>query len=113
MAVKAYRDFVLVANEVEKDVSGIHRFTVQVFSSPAGEGEPRSKSVPPDLLLRLGRLERRRLDNHRDSGTDIWAIEHGYVSITPLYGHYLDKISARVQNGLGADLLQQVDNSWK
>jgi RNA polymerase subunit RPABC4/transcription elongation factor Spt4 len=62
MAISDYREFVLVADEVEKDERGVHGFTVQVFSSPAGEGEPQSRSVPSDLQRYLGRLERRKLD---------------------------------------------------
>jgi RNA polymerase subunit RPABC4/transcription elongation factor Spt4 len=68
MAISEYREFVLVADadcrqsEVEKDEQGVHGFTVQVFSSPAGEGEPQSRPVPSDLKRYLGRLERRKLD---------------------------------------------------
>jgi hypothetical protein len=62
MAISKYREFVLVADEVEKDELGIHGFTVQVFNSPAGEGEPQSRSVPSDLQRYMGRLERRKLD---------------------------------------------------
>jgi hypothetical protein len=62
MAISKYREFVLVADEVEKDERGVHGFTVQVFSSPAGEGEPQSRSVPSDLQRYMGRLERRKLD---------------------------------------------------
>lgn len=62
MDVKDYREFVLVADDVEKDESGLHQFTVSVFSSPAGEGKRDRRPVPIDLKAQLGKLERRALE---------------------------------------------------
>jgi len=60
--ITEYREFVVVADDVEKDELGIQVFTVQVFSSPAGEGQPQLRTVPSDLRRYLGHLERRKLD---------------------------------------------------
>ena len=62
MTINHYREFVLVADDVEKDERGVRQFTVQVFTSPAGEGEPEPRTVPSDLGRYMDRLERRRLD---------------------------------------------------
>jgi len=63
MAISEYiqPDFVLVAREVKKGESGINEFTVQVFNSPQGEGEPELRSIPSNLSDHLRRLERRKL----------------------------------------------------
>jgi len=62
MPINHYREFVLVADDVDRDGFGIHGFTIQVFSSPAGEGQPEPRTVPSDLRRYLGHLERRKLD---------------------------------------------------
>ena len=67
MAVKEYREFVLIADEAKKDVSGLRQFTVQVFSTPgAGEGPKELRELSPelakDLTRQLYRLEHRKLD---------------------------------------------------
>ena len=62
MIVKKYRDFELVAEDVETDDEGVLHFTVRVFSSPAGEGKRTPRQCPPDLRKRLSKLERRELD---------------------------------------------------
>ena len=67
MTIKEYREFVLIADDADKDVAGLRQFTVQVFSTPgAGEGpkEPRelSPELARDLSRQLYRLEHRKLD---------------------------------------------------
>jgi 5'-nucleotidase len=52
-------------------------------------------------------LERERVRETLDGGTDIWAIEHGYISITPLYLHYADKPPSPVLEGLCSGLLPE------
>ena len=61
MAISHYREFVLVVDEVEKDEHGVQGFTVQVFSSPAGEGQPEPRTVPAGLRQYLEQLEEREL----------------------------------------------------
>jgi 5'-nucleotidase len=55
-------------------------------------------------------LVRQRLNGVDDSSTDIWAIEHGYISITPLYFNRLDKPPRRTLNRLCTDLWQRLKN---
>jgi tetratricopeptide (TPR) repeat protein len=63
MAIEKYRDFILVANDVEKDEAGVIQFSVEVFASPRGGGLRATKQkISPDLRKELGRLERRKLD---------------------------------------------------
>ena len=61
MAIRTYQDFVLVAADFGQDVNGIQSFTVQVVGSPSGQLEAESRTVPNDLMRRLGQLDRRRL----------------------------------------------------
>ena len=62
MAINKYLDFVLVANDVEKDENGLDQFSVEVFASPRGGGLRVAKQkIPPDLRKDLGHLERRKL----------------------------------------------------
>jgi hypothetical protein len=63
MAIEKYRDFILVADDVEKDEEGVVQFSVEVFTSPRGGGLRVTKQkISPDLRKELGRLERRKLD---------------------------------------------------
>jgi hypothetical protein len=63
MAIKEYREFVLIAREREKDPQGCRQISTQVFSSPAGEGLGEEvRSVPKDLSTKLFRLENRKMD---------------------------------------------------
>jgi 5'-nucleotidase len=54
------------------------------------------------------RLVRSRLPDTRDSGTDIQAIEAGFISLTPLYTSLLDKPPRRILRKLNTGLLRQV-----
>jgi 5'-nucleotidase len=56
-------------------------------------------------------LVRERIRETTDDETDIWAIEQGNISITPLYTHRADKPPHHVLNSLCADLLHQLHNS--
>jgi beta-lactam-binding protein with PASTA domain len=63
MAIEKYRDFILVADDVEKDEEGVVQFSVEVFTSPRGGGvRVEKQQITPDLRKELGRLERRKLD---------------------------------------------------
>jgi 5'-nucleotidase len=55
-------------------------------------------------------LERQRIDETADNGTDIWAIEQGSISITPLYFHRSDRPSHDMLSRLCSDLLQHLQN---
>ena len=54
------------------------------------------------------RLVRQRVNKTKDKGTDVWAIEQGNISITPIYSKYPDKPSSSVLNNLCADLIQEL-----
>ena len=62
MNVKQYREFVLVADGVEKDKDGLRQFTVQASSFTAGDSPKEVRPVPADLRAQLNRLERRLLE---------------------------------------------------
>lgn len=89
MAVKDYRDFVLVAEDVEKDDGGrVERFTVRVFDSPVGQGEKKETvSVPGDLRERAGHLESRGLDNHVEKQIELGELLAGLL--LPAYARQL------------------------
>jgi 5'-nucleotidase len=53
-------------------------------------------------------LVRQRINKATDSGTDIWAIEQGNISITPLYTSLFDKPPQRLLNSLCSDLVEQL-----
>jgi 5'-nucleotidase len=53
-------------------------------------------------------LERERLGETEDSDTDIWAIEHGHISITPLYFSHDDKPPKPLLDGLCSGLLKEL-----
>ena len=55
-------------------------------------------------------LQRRRTGETTDNGSDIWAIEQGNISITPLYIHRSDKPRHHILTSLCADLMQQLHN---
>lgn len=52
-------------------------------------------------------------DEGTDDGTDIWAIEHGNISITPLCTNRSDKPSRHILNNLCSDLLQELQKCYK
>ncbi len=56
-------------------------------------------------------LVRQRLNRTTDRKTDVWAIEHGKISITPLHSRLANKTSPSVLNNLCADLLQELKSS--
>jgi 5'-nucleotidase len=53
-------------------------------------------------------LVRRKLEHRASDGTDIWAVEHGYISITPLHCAYFQRpaagIDAKLCEGLFVEL---------
>jgi 5'-nucleotidase len=55
-------------------------------------------------------LVRQRISEATDNNTDIWAVERGNISITPLYTSRADKPPHHVLNSLCANLLQQLRN---
>lgn len=59
--IKKYREFLLLANIIEKDEGSNHRLAIQVVSSPAGEARSQEPSIPADLQSQLRLLENRKL----------------------------------------------------
>ena len=55
-------------------------------------------------------LIRQRTDESAKKGTDIYAKEHGFISITPLFTSLYDRPPQRFLQKLCADLLQQLRN---
>ena len=53
-------------------------------------------------------LVRERVNQATDDSTDIWAIEQGNISITPLYFNRFDKPPHDILDSLCSDLLQQL-----
>jgi len=53
-------------------------------------------------------LIRQRINRDTDKKTDIWAIEQGNISITPLYTSLLNKTSPPIPNNLCSDLLREL-----
>src|SRR5687768_15109758 len=65
MAIRDYRDFVLIADQVEKANGVVTKFRVSVFDSPVGQGEKSEiVTLPTELLGRARQLasEERALD---------------------------------------------------
>jgi tetratricopeptide (TPR) repeat protein len=62
MPVRAYHDFVLAAGDVNRDIAGIHGFTIRVVSSPLGGTEPEPRLIPDGFAQRVGQLDRRKLN---------------------------------------------------
>jgi 5'-nucleotidase len=58
-------------------------------------------------------LVRERLTGAEDDGTDIQAVEQGYISLTPLYSSLLDKPPQRLLKKLSAALGQEVARGKK
>ncbi len=65
MAIRRFKDFVLVADDVRrKEGKGaVEEFTVQVFDSPVGQGEKKEQVKVPDLAQELRFLEDRTFDD--------------------------------------------------
>ncbi len=61
-----------------------------------------------DGIGKYYRLVRRRLNKATDDKTDIWTIEQGNISITPLYANLSGKPSPPTLSNLCADLLQEL-----
>ena len=55
-------------------------------------------------------LVRQKISETTDNNTDIWALEQGNISITPLYTNRADKPPHHILNSLCSDLLQQLNN---
>jgi 5'-nucleotidase len=56
-------------------------------------------------------LVRQRLTRVTDRKTDIWAIEHGNISVTPLYSRLSGKPSVSVLENLCSDLFQELKSN--
>jgi hypothetical protein len=65
MTVRQYRDFILVADDVEMTLDGTPgKVTITVFDSPVGQGEQKERIAVPDDLSKMVRwLESRQLDD--------------------------------------------------
>ncbi len=55
-------------------------------------------------------LVRQRASGSADDGTDIWAVDQGNISITPLYFNHADKPPQHILDNLCSGLLQQLQN---
>ncbi len=55
-------------------------------------------------------LIRQQIDETAKKGTDIYAKEHGYISITPLFTSLFDRPPQRLLNDLCTGLLEQLQN---
>ena len=53
-------------------------------------------------------LVRQRINKDRDEGTDIWAIEQGNISITPLHTNLSSKSSPPIMDSLCSGLFQEL-----
>ena len=51
-------------------------------------------------------LVRHRTDKSTDNQTDMWAIEQGYISITPFHANLFDRSALAIPDNLSSDLLQ-------
>ena len=70
MPLTRYRDLVLLADQVKERDGRLASFVVRVFESPAGGGEQAERvKVPADLDVRIGWLDKRRIDD--DLGAQI------------------------------------------
>ncbi|TET16432.1 MAG: 5'/3'-nucleotidase SurE [Dehalococcoidia bacterium] len=54
---------------------------------------------------------RQKIDTDTDEKTDIWAIEQGNISITPLHTNLLNKSSPSIPDSLCSDLLQELQKT--
>jgi hypothetical protein len=105
MAIHEYRDFVLVANDVQKNKAGIaSKFTVSVFDSPVGQGEKKETVIMPDSLPdQIRWLEERRLDADVNRQMSLGETLAGLL--LPDYARRLFSASlARLRNGEGLRL---------
>jgi 5'-nucleotidase len=57
------------------------------------------------------RLIRQRTDRKVDNRTDLWALEQGYISITPLHANLTDSKELPVLDGLCSGLFQELRQS--
>jgi 5'-nucleotidase len=55
-------------------------------------------------------LERQRINGSSDNSSDIWAIEQGNISITPLYFNRSDKPPQHILDSLCSNLLQELQS---
>jgi len=55
-------------------------------------------------------LVRERINEATDNSTDIWAVERGNISITPLYTNHSDMPPRHILDSLCSGLLQQLHN---
>ncbi len=55
--IREYLNFVLLADQVKLDESGLKKFTVQVLDSPAGQGNPQTVTVNADITRLSDELE--------------------------------------------------------
>ena len=58
-------------------------------------------------------LVRQQINTNSDKHTDIWAIEQGNISITPLHADLLHKSSPAIPDSLCSDLLQELKKTGK
>ncbi len=56
-------------------------------------------------------LVRQMISKALDAETDVWAIEQGKISITPLYFHRANKPPLSILDGLGSDLIRELKES--
>jgi hypothetical protein len=104
MAINNYRDFILVADDVEKEGAPVRRFTVSVFDSPVGQGEKKEiVTVPAGTVQKIRELEARALDEAVDRQIELGEILAGLL--LPTYARQMFARSlARLRDGEGLRL---------
>jgi len=104
MAINDYRDFVLVADDVQQEADVVKKFTVSVFDSPVGQGEKKEiVTVPDDLAKRIRRLDERQYDTDVASQIELGELLAGLL--LPPYARTLFAASlARLRDDEGLRL---------
>ncbi len=105
MAITAFHDFILVADQVEKKSnSAVSAFTLSVFNSPVGQGEKKEHvTVPPQLTQQIRWLEERQLDQDVNRQMDLGELLAGLL--LPQYARQLFSESLkRLRDGEGLRL---------
>jgi hypothetical protein len=105
MAITRYEDFLLLAEVVQKDAQGVvSQFSVQVFDSPAGQGEKKEiLALPDDLSLRSRRLETHQLTGDIEAQIEFGEILAGLL-LPPYARQKFTESLARLQEGEGLRL---------
>ncbi|MBN1146203.1 MAG: CHAT domain-containing protein [Anaerolineales bacterium] len=105
MAVTRYQDFLIVAEDVQKDETGLaSKFSVTVFDSPVGQGEKKEiVAFPAELPRQARELGTRRLDNDVERQIDLGEALAG-LALPPYARQMFAASLARLADGEGLRL---------